>query len=118
MQGLLYFIQESWKKPSNAESDKLSFSISVCFLKSLSKYLVSLFVQRLMITFLGSSLFIYNFSIEDSKFIIWAEAKWFTTQISLTNTECVIFKTTDDDDDDDDDDDELFLGYGWLMKGI
>ena len=115
MQGLSYFIQESWKKPSNAESDKLSFSISVCFLKSRSKYLVSLFLQRLMITFLGSSLFIYNFSIEDSKFIIWAEAKWFTTQISLTHTECIIFKTIDDDDDDDD---ELFLGYGWLMKGI
>ena len=31
----------------------------------------------------------------------------------------IVLNTDDDDDDDDDkdDDDELFLWYGWLMKG-
>ena len=43
--GLLYFIcQQSWKNPLTAKSDKLSFLISVCFLKSPSDHLISLFL--------------------------------------------------------------------------
>ena len=41
---------------------------------------------------LGSCSFIGNFSIKATNlFIIWAWAKWFTCQISLALTDCVIF---------------------------
>ena len=108
MQGLFYFIQESWKKPSNAESDKLSFSISVCVLKPLSEYfLVSsktydyIFgMKSIHLHFFNQSFKIYNMS--RGKMIHLS---------SLSYTECVIFKTIDDVD-------ELFLVYGWLTKGV
>ena len=49
-------------------------------------------------------------------------AKTNYTSISLRHKSNVLLLTwemkSDDDDDDDDDDDELFLWYGWPMKGV